>query len=226
MKRILLYALLLLALAGCSKPHLYITYDTVQVHQEPSEQSGVLATISCAPKPAGYRETPRSKILYWTGINNAPWPLAVIKTDKSKQWGYISILFLEARKNVRGWILLEGLLDCGTGEAKEPQYTVNQDKVMLYKHPRAAAAEQTKIWLHGGEAVQVLSKEEGWVHVTSGQAFGWVQLSQLEPIAEADKKAGYIWIIIAGCVLALAVSIFIVLRFRKKKICSETTSSQ
>lgn len=156
MKRILLYALLLLALAGCSKPHLYITYDTVQVHQDPSEESGVLATISCAPRPARYRETPKSKVLYWTGADNTPRPLAVIKTDKSKQWGYVSLLFLEARKNVRGW----------------------------------------------------------------------VQLSQLEPIAEADKGAGITWIIIAGCILALAISILLVLKFRKKKTCSETTSSQ
>ncbi|MBQ9411299.1 MAG: hypothetical protein IJU21_06790 [Bacteroidales bacterium] len=38
-------------------------------------------------------------------------------------------------------------------------------KVMLHKHPRAGAGEQTKFYLAKGDTVQVLSKEGSWLHV-------------------------------------------------------------
>lgn len=235
-----------LAIVACGGRETYITYDPVEMHQEPSQESALVVKITCSPKP-GYKEfDKKARLLYWTGPRNNPIPLPVTKKDDSGQWGYVRIFSTEAREQFKGWIPLEKLLPCGGGLGDEVRdvYTAKQNKVMLYKHPRAISGEQTKFWLAQGDTVQVLSKGNGWVHVhkvttyshvDQPELYGWAQLSQLNSIgtfsansvsaeARADEtglKAGLpleVWrsILMIGCGICLLVFVLMAIPARKR----------
>ena len=235
-----------LAFVACGGRETYITYDPVEMHREPSQESALVVKITCSPKP-GYKEfDKKARLLYWTGPRNNPIPLPVTKKDESGQWGYVRIFSTEAREQFKGWIPLEKLLPCGGGLGDEVRdvYTAKQNKVMLYKHPRATTGEQTKFWLAQGDTVQVLSKGNGWVHVhkvttyshvDQPELYGWAQLSQLNAIgtfsansvsaeARADEtglKAGLpleVWrnILTVGCAICLLVFVLLAIPAKKR----------
>ena len=236
--------------AACGSVENYITYDPVQMHKEPSNGSPVVVNITCSPKP-GYKEfDKKARLLYWTGPRNNPGPLTIPKKDGD--WGYTRIFSMEAREEFKGWLPLDKMLPCGGGlgdEAREV-YTAKQNKVMLYRHPRATSGEQTKFWLSQGDTVQVLSKENGWAHVHKvvtyshvdmPELYGWAQLSQLNAIgtfsansvaaenraAETGVKAGLsldIWrtILMIGCAICLLVFVIMALpAWKRSKFTSD-----
>lgn len=243
-KGILLAAAVLLW-AACGKVQSYITYDPVEMHKEPSGESAVVVRISCSPKPGYHEFDKKARLLYWTGPRNNPIPLTVTKTDDSGAWGYVRIFSMDAREEFKGWLPLEKMLPCGGGLGDEVRevYTAKQNKVMLYKHPRAMGAEQTKFWLAKGDTVQVLSKGNGWVHVHKvttyshvdmPDLYGWAQVSQLEPIgtfsansvaaenraAQSGIKSGLplaVWRIILTVGAAICLLVFVVMAFPARK---------
>ncbi len=229
--------------ASCGSAEKYITYDPVQMHKEPSDGSPVVVNITCSPKP-GYKEfDKKARLLYWTGPRNNPIPLTI--TKKEGDWGYTRIFSMEAREEFKGWLPLEKMLPCGGGLGDEVRevYTAKQNKVMLYRHPKALGAEQTKFWLSQGDTVQVLSKVNGWAHVHKvvtythvdmPELYGWAQLSQLNAVgtfsansvaaenraAETGVKAGLsldTWrtILMIGCAICLLV--FVIMAFPARK---------
>ena len=247
MKRFVLIIAVAMLASSCQVAQYYITYDTVQLHKEPSADSPVVVNITCSPKP-GYDEFNRkSRLLYWNGPRKNPIPLALTKTDKSGEWGYLNIYSTGARENFRGWLPLNQMLFCGTGSANEKMEacTARQNKVMLYKHPKAVAGEQTKFWLSKGDTVQVSARENGWAHVhkvttytaiDDVKLYGWVQEKQLEPMESfsvnsqkaqkrADTSEGGIrdglkleqWRIILAIGAALALLVAILYAGKAKK---------
>ena len=244
--RVVLLFAVILSMTACGGREGYITYDPVQMHKEASLESAVVVNITCSPKP-GYKEfDKKARLLYWNGPRNNPIPLPVTQKDKSGQWGYVRIFSTEAREEFKGWLPLEKMLPCGGGLGDEVRevYTAKQNKVMLYKHPRASIGEQTKFWLSQGDTVQVLSKEKGWAHVhkvvtysniDQPELYGWAQLSNLNPVgtfsansvaadnraAETGIKAGWsleIWriILIIGCGICLLVFVIMAIPAGKR----------
>ena len=237
--------LAMLVLAACGGVESYITYDPVEMHGEPSVESAILVKITCSPKP-GYTEfDKKARLLYWNGPRNNPIPLPVTKKDESGQWGYVNVFSMDARERFKGWVPLDKMLPCGNalGDVEREVYTAKQNKVMLYKHPKALSGEHTKFWLTQGDTVQVLSKENNWVHVhkvntythvDDPELYGWAQVSQLNPIgtfsansvsagkraAETGVKAGLpleTWrtILMIGAVICLLV--FVIMAFPARK---------
>ena len=233
-------------LVACGRIDTYITYDPVEMHEEPSRESGVVVKITCSPKPGHNEFDKKNRLLYWNGPRNNPIPLSVTKKDKKGEWGYVRIFSMEAREQFKGWLPLAEMLPCGGGLGDEVRdvYTARQNKVMLYRHPRAQSGEQTRLWLSKGDTVQVLSEEKGWVHVhkvttytnvDDPELYGWAQVAQLEPIGSfsansvaaenrasgSGVKAGLsldVWrlILIIGGVLSLLVFVVMVIPSRKR----------
>ena len=241
--RLIFLTAVILSAAACGSIEDYITYDPVQLHKEPSKESAVLVKITCSPKPGNKEYDKKANLLYWTGPRNNPVPLTITKKDGD--WGYIRVFSTGARQEFKGWLPLNEMLPCGTnwGGEKRETYSAKQNKVMLYKHPRAGAAEQTKFYLAKGDTVQVLSKGNGWLHVhkvstykksDAPELYGWVPVSQMNPIgtfsansvtaesraAEGGLKAGLsmdVWrsILMVGAFICLLV--FLVLSGQARK---------
>lgn len=235
--RLILLTAVILCAASCGSIEDYITYDPVELHKEPSVESAVLVKITCSPKPGNNEFDKKANLLYWTGPRNNPVPLTITKKDG--EWGYIRVFSTRARQEFKGWLPLNEMLPCGTnwGGEKRETYSAKQNKVMLHKHPRAGAGEQTKFYLAKGDTVQVLSKEGSWLHVhkvttykksDTPELYGWVPVSQMDPIgtfsansvtaeireAETGLKAGLpmeVWrsILMTGMIISLLV--FVVL---------------
>lgn len=243
--RFFLLTVAVLMATGCGTRVGYITYDPVPMHAEPSSESAVVVNITCSPKPGNNEFDKKARLLYWTGPRNNPIPL-LVKKDDSGRWGYVRVFSMEAREQFKGWVPLEKMLLCGGGLGDEVRdvCTAKQNKVMLYKHPRASSGEQTKFWLALGDTVQVLSRGNGWVHVhkvttytnvDTPELYGWAQVSQLEPIgsfsensvaaqnrsAQIGLMSGLsleIWrvILMVGCGICLLVFVMMAIPARKR----------
>lgn len=212
MKRLILLLAAALCVVTCKKlgHDYYITYDTVDVHSEPSDDAPVVAKLTCSPRPQNFKR--KDDLIYvFNAYNNTICePVEVTKKDKSGEWGLINELG-EGYQYAKGWIKLSELLFCKNGweytkEEKEA-YVAKTDKQKFYLHPSATSKEMTNYWVNKGDTVMVLAKADGWVHVmnynyrpvdnyNNPQLFGWMPVSKLQPIdafsidgAKAQLKA-------------------------------------
>ena len=207
MKRLLFLLIvfcLLVVSCGENGPYeaYYITYDEVDVHELPSEDSEVVLKLICINRPSSYKQEEGVPPTAFAADNAGPSPIGIRKVDESGKWGYIeeSVPLI---LNWKGWVPLDKMLPCGTREDDEvvPTYELVEDGVIMYRHPEEN--DRDKVFtskLHKGDKVLLRSSGKGWSFVSrltyseSGkelEKFGWVRtssLSKVESVSRAELK--------------------------------------
>ena len=193
-KKVLLLMVLALACVSCKDDkvlYYVISYDPIQLHEEPSENSEVTQLLSLtggSPRGCfdGFEEGPkRIKV----DLHNRPVPVGVRKMDTTGQWGYIKEWFPDG---IKGWVKMADVLWCGTGADNElwPAYTVKGKSTEMYRHQRKTNEAVVHYnTLNQGDTVRLLEKRGSWAHVKQfkrGKDYvdfnrlGWVPMSELK----------------------------------------------
>lgn len=207
MKKYLFFLMLSCLLAvSCAKDDkyegYYITYDEVEVREQPSEDAPAVLKLICINRPGSYKKAEGDVPCAFVADNNGPSPIGVKQIDESGKWGYIdeSIPLI---LHWKGWIPLDKMIPCGTQEDDEvvPVYEVCEDGLEMYRHPEENSKDKVLAYnIKKGDKVQLRASKGGWSFVSwmfcsdSGEElekFGWVptkSLAQVEAVSRGKIK--------------------------------------